>query len=248
MLPYCLRLLILAAAITAGGCATPNTWEKVSPDPEGYRDYVESVTAAYRRHDGSVVVCVTGQRAATPPLVFGRLPVEAFSLILPADATARIETGDHASVRRYETAATEVEGPCPEPAAPGTALPVRIVHSRDIGHPVFHWIPEPAMARTIAGQPEVPAIVVFMSEGWWRPGKRPDTESEGWWREDRDPKIVYVDSQSRFDGAQAVLIEPGLRPADGNPAYVAALPAAVVLDILMAPVFIIAVATGVYEG
>lgn len=238
------RIFVLAPllALATAGCATPNTWEKVSPDPEGYRDYVESVTAAHRRSDGGVVVCVAGQRAATPPLVFGRLPVEPFSLILPADAGARVEAGDHASVRRYVPTPAEIDSRCAEPTAPGMTLPVRIIHSRDLGHPDFDWIPEPALADAIAGQPEVPAIVVFMSEGWWRPGKRPDTESEGWWREDRDPKIVYVDPRSRFDGARAVLIEPGLRPAEGNPAYVAALPAAVVLDILMVPLFVISVA------
>lgn len=244
------RILILAPllALATAGCAVPNTWEKVSPDSEGYRDYVESVTAAHRRSDGSVVVCVTGQRAATPPLVFGRLPVEPFSLILPADAGDRVEPGEQASVRRYVPAPAEIGGPCPEPTTSDTALPVRIVQSRDIGHPDFDYIPEPAMAEAIAGQPEAPAIVVFMSEGWWRPGDRPDTETEGWWREARDPKIVYLDLLPRFDGSRAVLIEPGLRPAEGNPVYIAALPAAVVQDVLMFPIFVIAVATGIYEG
>ena len=100
------------------------------------------------------------------------------------------------------------------------------------------------MAAAVAGQPEVPTVIVFMSEGWWRPGKRPDTETENWWRAAHDPKIVYVDPRPRFDGARAVLIEPGLRPARGNPAYIAALPPAVVLDVLMLPVFLISVAAG----
>ena len=244
------RIFILGPlfALATAGCAVPNTWEKISPGPEGYRDYVESVTVAYRRVDGSIVICVTGQRAATPPLVFGRLPVEPFSLILPADAAARVEAGDHASVRRYELAATEVEGPCAEPATLGVALPVHIADSEEFSNRVFDLFPEPAVAETIARQPKVPTIVVFMSRGWWRGGGPPDSQPEGWWRENHDPKIVYVDPQPRFDGARAVQIEPGLRPAKGNPAYIAALPAAVVLDVLMFPIFIVAVATGIYEG
>ena len=245
-----LRIVVLVPllALATAGCAIPRTWEKISPAEEGYRDYVESVTAAYRQDDGSVIVCVTGQRAATGPLVFGRLPVEPFSLRLPVDAAAQVDPGEHASVRRYVPPASAVGGPCPRAEVAGASLPVRIVRCRELGHPAFDRVPEAAMAAVIADQPLEPAILVFMSEGWWRPGNPPDTETEGWWRNDRDPKIVYVDSEPRFNSARAVLIEPGLRPVAGNPLYVAALPAAAALDILTIPVFIVAVVTGVYKG
>lgn len=211
---------------------------------------MESVTAAYRQADGSVVICVTGQKAATPPLMFGRLPVESFSVILPADADAdaRIQPGEHTSLRRYVPGPAEIGGPCLETGAAGTAVPVRSIESRDLGHPAFERIPEPAVAEAIAGQTEVPAVIVFMSEGWWRPGKRPNTETEGWWREAHAPSIVYIADRPRFDGNRAVLVDPGLRPVDGNPAYIAVLPVAAVLDILAFPVFVVAVVTGLYKG
>jgi hypothetical protein len=239
---------LFGLVLLTGGCATPETWERVSPDPEGYRDYVQSVTAAYRQADGNVVICVTGQKAAVPPLVFGRLRVEPFSLILPADAGSRVEPGEHAALPRYVPAPSEIGGPCPENSAAGIPLPVRVIESRDAGHPDFDWIQDEALAEAIASQKEVPAVLVFMSEGWWRPGKRPDTETEGWWREAHAPSIVFIAARPRFDGARAVLVDPGLRPVDGNPAYVAALPAAAVLDILAFPIFVVAVVTGAYKG
>lgn len=248
MLHYRNLAFLFGAALLTGGCATPETWERVSPDPEGYRDYVESVTAAYRQADDSIVICVTGQKAAVPPLVFGRLPIEPFSLIVPADAGAHIQPGEHATLPRYVPAPSEIGGPCPATGAAAVPLPVRIIESRDLGHPDFDRIPEEALAEAIASQPELPAAMVFMSEGWWRPGKRPDTETEGWWREAHEPSIVLIAANPRFDGARAVLVDPGLRPVDGNPAYVAALPVAAVLDILAFPVFVVAVVTGVYKG
>lgn len=245
---YRITALLIAALLLAGGCATPETWEHVSPDPEGYRDYVESVTAAYRRADDSVVICVTGQKAAVPPLVFGRLPVEPFSLVLPADATARVQSGEHAVLPRFVPSPAEIGGPCPAPDTAGAALPVRVVQSRDFGHPEFERIPDAALAEALASQPETPAVVVFMSEGWWRPGRRPDTDTENWWRAAHAPSLVFVDTRPRFDGTRAVLVDPGLRPAKGNAAYIVALPAALALDIIALPLFFITLATGIYGG
>lgn len=228
-----LRIMALAwAASMLSGCVY-NVWEKVSPDPQGYSDTVDSVTAAYLRDDGHVVVCVTGN-LATPPLPFGDFPDEAFSLILPADTGGRLAVDDeHASLRRYGLAAADVAGACADSTAPGTPLPVHAVGPGDLGHSEyksFHFISDADLAELFDSRGGPPAVFVYRSR------------SSGF------PWIIYVASEARFDGARAVLLERNRRPVKGNPAYVVLLPAVFVFDVLVTvPVLLLAIAFG-YHG
>ena len=243
-----LRIMAVAWAASMAAACTANTWERISPDPAGYTDSVKSVTSAHRGDDGSVVICVTGY-PASPPAVFGSNPVEAFSLILPAETTGLVPVEArplrrrddraatvHPTIRRYDLAATELAGPCRDPKVSGIAVPVHTIRHSDLGyesHESFSEIPAAAVAGVIERQATPPAVYAFITYEFG--GRR--------------AKVVYVAAKARFDGVRAVLIEPGVRrPVKGNPLYIPVLPVAAVLDVLTVPVFIFAVVTGIYRG
>lgn len=220
-----LRIMALAwAASMLAGC-TANILERTSPNPNGYPDQVTAVTSAHQRDDGSVVVCVIGKPGAIPAFTLaGGSPDEAFSLILPADTTGRLTIDRaHASLPRYLPGVADAAGACADRAPPGTPLPVHAVTNGDLGYPEHERltnIPDAALEDLFDSRAGPPAIYVHT----WSPAD---------YRE-----IIYVAPEARFDGARAVFMEPGRRPAQGNPAYIAALPVAVVVDVLMAPVYL----------
>ncbi|MDH3703977.1 MAG: hypothetical protein OEU46_21995 [Alphaproteobacteria bacterium] len=219
-------IAVVSAVAVAAGC-TANTWEKISPNSEGYWDHVEAVTSAGRRDDGSIVVCVIGRPAAVPPFV-GDRQAEAFSLVLSAEIAGLVAIDAHPYMRRYRLTKADVAGPCQGSVADASAVPVHTFRHGDLGYPEgdrFNRIPT-AVGAFIEHRASPPAVYVFM------------TNLSG----NKTANIVYAATEARFDGGRAVLIQPGQRPVKGKPGYIAALPVTVVVDVLLLPVYLYMVA------
>jgi len=220
------RLLIVVAAFppALAGCATIGTMERISPSEPGF-DIVTEVTRAHRQLSGAIVVCVVGE-PALPAVRFSTPDYNtAFSLILPPDASVSVPQGVPRRVPEFQVTAADVGGACPEQVDPATPLALRRIESSELGNPDFSMIRYDALAPLVGpGTEGTAAWVIDSVSGGGPPRKR----------------IVYVDASPRFEGARAVEIKTGPREVKGNPAYALLLPFAIVLDVVMAPIYLLA--------
>lgn len=220
-------LLVVVAALPSAlaGCATIGTMERLSPS-EPHSDMVMEVTAAHRQPSGAIVVCVVGEPAHAGPSLFTPDYTTAFSLILPPDAPVRVSPGAHRHAPQFQVTAANVGGACPENADPATPLAVRRIDSSELGNPDFSMVRYDALEPLLVG-PGTEGAALWVIDSRWA-GSAPRK------------KIVYVDALPRFEGARAVEIATGPREVKGQPAYALLLPFAIVFDVLMSPLYLLA--------
>jgi hypothetical protein len=218
-------LLLLAPALS--GCATYNTAQNIRPwgDEAQGMDSIATVTAAWREADGDLRVCVIGTPAERSENMAMLFPGAAYSIVFPADL---YETGAGDAPKLYRTKAAEpefnltaeqIEGPCPTPPAEWSAVPVRRVQPGDLGADSFAFAEDTALAALFAAAPAGPAVFEFA-----------DTPSSG---------LYYRAATPAFDGSAVVEIDLALREVEPRPAWILALPFALVFDAVTSPVQVV---------
>jgi hypothetical protein len=214
--PCLLRIFAAMALLPLAGCATSLTMERISPT-ERRADFVREVKSAHREPSGTVVVCVLGQRAHTP-WPFGSGANEEFSVSIPPDAPVTLRKSIRYEIPRFEVSAANVGRPCPAEPGPSTAVPVRTLRRAEIPDRSYFSPDYPEFMALVGAGDEAPAL--------W-------TVDVGYLR------LFYVSDALRFENRRAVEIETGPRDVEGQPAYVALLPFAVVWDVLALPFYLL---------
>ncbi len=215
-------LLLLAPALS--GCATYNTAQNIRPwgDEAQGMDSVSEVTAAWREADGNLRLCVVGTPAERSDNMAMLFPGAAYSIVFPAGL---YETGAADASKLYRTKAAEpefnltadnVEGPCPAPPTGWTALPVRRVQPGDLGVESFAFADDAALTALFAEGPDGPAVFEFAGHP--------------------SSALYYRAATPAFDGSAVVEIDLALREVEPRPAWILALPFALVFDVATSPV------------
>lgn len=215
---------LLLLALMLSGCATYNTAQNIRPwgDDAVGMDSVSQVTAAWREVDGDLRLCVTGTPAERSDNMAMLFPGAAFSIVFPAGL---YEAGAANAPKLYRTKAAEpefnltaeqIEGPCPEPPADWPAVPVRRVQPGDLGVDSFAFADDNALAALFAAAPAGPAVFEFV-----------DSPSSD---------LYYRATSPAFDGSAVVEIDLALREVEPRPAWILALPFALVFDVVTSPV------------
>ncbi len=220
-----LRMILAAICLsTLSGCATYNTAQNIRPwgDEARGMDYVSEVTAAWREADGTLRICVIGTPAERSENMAMLFPGAAYSIVFPADL---YETGTADAPKLYRTKAAEpefnltapeIEGPCPTPPAEWTAVPVRHVEPGDLGVDSFAFAGNDALAVLFAAEPAGPTVFEFAG--------------------DLSSDLYYRAATPVFDGSAVVEIDLALREVEPRPAWILALPFALVFDVVTSPV------------
>jgi len=217
-------LLVLAAALALGGCATSLTWSKIEPgDDKRDADYPSEVTAAYRDANGNVTVCVNGREAGA--FFFDTQ----FALSFPAAASPQFDrdAGTHRMIPEYRVTAADVHGGCPGKLDGLLELPVLVVRAKDFGNADYAGMSDKALAEFFEHRARAPAIYMF----YYRPFSSDPTLLF---------KLVYVSEKTAHDPVRAVEIATRERQLKPQPAFIAALPFAAVFDLVMFPFEILA--------
>lgn len=215
-------LTLLAPALS--GCATYNTAQNIRPwgDNALGMDSVSQVTAAWREAGGDLRICVMGTPAERSENMAMLFPGADYSIVFPAGP---YETGAADAPKLYQTkaaeptfnlTAAEIEGPCPTPPPGSAAVPVRHVRPGDLGVDNFAFADDVALAALFASEPAGPAIFEFADH--------PSSE------------LYYRAATPAFDGATVVEIDLALRAVEPRPAWILALPFALVFDVVTSPV------------
>jgi hypothetical protein len=215
-------LTLLATALS--GCATYNTAQNIRPwgDEALGMDSISQVTTAWREAGGDLRICVMGTPAERSDNMAMLFPGAAYSIVFPAGL---YETGAADAPKLYRTKAAEpefnltaehIEGPCPTPPADWTAIPVRRVAPGDLGVESFAFADDTALAALFAEGPDGPAVFEFAGH-----------PSSG---------LYYRAPVPAFDGSAVVEIDLALREVEPRPAWILALPFALVFDVATSPV------------
>lgn len=209
---------------TLSGCATYNTAQNIRPwgDEAMDMDSVAEVTAAWREADGTLRICVTGTPAERSENMAMLFPGADYGIVFPAGL---YETGAADAPKLYRTkaaeptfnpTAAEIEGPCPTPPTGSAAVPVRHVRPGDLGVDSFAFAKGAALATLFASEPAGPAIFEFADHP--------------------SSYIYYRAGAPSFDGSAVVEIGLAPRAVEPRPAWILALPFALVFDVATSPV------------
>jgi hypothetical protein len=206
------------------GCATYNTAQNIRPwgDEALGMDSIAEVTAAWREADGDLRLCAIGSPAERSDNMAMLFPGAAYSIVFPAglyetgatDAPKLQRTMD--PVPEFNLTAGQIEGPCPEPPADWAAVPVRRVAPGDLGVESFAFAEDAALAALFAEGPDGPAVFEFADQ----------TSSY----------LYYRAAKPAFDGSAVVEVDLALREVEPRPAWILALPFALVFDVATSPV------------
>ena len=219
------RIILAAICLSmVSGCATYNTAQNIRPwgDEAHGMDSVSGVTAAWREVDGTLRICVTGTPAERSENMAMLFPGADYGIVFPAGL---YESGAADAPKLYRTkaaeptfnpTAAEIEGPCPETLVDGTTVPVRHVRPGDLSVDSFAFAEGAALAALFASEPAGPAIFEFV-----------DHPSSA---------LYYRGGAPAFDGSAVVEIDLAPRAVEPRPAWILALPFALVFDVATSPV------------
>lgn len=215
-------LILLVPALS--GCATYNTAQNIRPwgDEAVGMDSIAEVTAAWREADGDLRLCAIGSPAERSDNMAILFPGAAYSIVVPvglyesgsAEAPKLQRTRD--SVPEFNLTAENTEGPCPNLPADRAAVPVRRVAPGDLGVESFAFAEDAALAALLAEGLDGPAVFEFADQ----------TSSY----------LYYRAAKPVFDDSAVVEVDLALREVEPRPAWILALPFALVFDVATSPV------------
>lgn len=226
---YCLRLFLLCAALfLTGGCATALTLDAMDPgEEEDESDYIADVRTAWRDEAGNVTLCVAGMPAGGNYWLGG---TRNYTVAFPAAASPVLKVFYHEAIPQYHLTAADVKGTCPNAGEP---LPIHTVRAEEFakepGGKSWSGMSDAALTEFFETRAEAPAIYKFLYNPSWG-----DSGADLM-------NVVYVSEEPVFRQTRAIEIATDFRKVEGRPAYAMLLPFAVVFDIVMFPVQLLAV-------
>lgn len=220
--------LVCGVAMMTSGCATPALIEYASK--EEVRDHrIAEVISASRREGGVVMLCATGWPAKrdrdTPPVAFSiSFPV---SLFESANDAPPILRGGEESIASYRLVPERMGETCPKDMADTDTIQIRRVDREHFGG-------DPSDMGSIA------VIEPFLDE--YNPGALVYVLGAG--DHARSPLVIYQHTEPIFRGSRLVSVAMPSETVKPNHAAYIAMPFALVVDVALGVVFVVAMALG----
>lgn len=219
------RMILAAICLNmVTGCATYNTAQNIRPwgDEARGMDYVSEVTAAWREANGDIRVCVRGDPAERPYTTAILFDDVDYSFLFPAslyEAAPERAPKLHRTkdpVSEFNLTNAEVQGRCPKAAADHASIEVRRIRPADLEVESFVYADYAVRQLLFDAPPAGPVIFEFVDS--------PSSE------------LYYRAATPAFDGSAVVEIDLALREVEPRPAWILALPFALVFDVVTSPV------------
>lgn len=221
-----MTIAMLVAFLTSG-CATALTIDAISPGEEkDESDYVDNVETAWRDEAGNVTLCVTGMPAGGNHWLGSS---RNYSIVYPGASPPEPLYELHEAIPNHFVTAADVKGGCSPSMAGMTQIPVQTVYDHEFRDTPYSGRPDRAMATFLKDYAPAPAVYMYR-------GKIDSGAYSGEFM-----KMFYARETPIEDDIYVVEIVTADRKREGRPGYVLLLPFAVVFDIVMFPVQLLAV-------